>query len=88
MEQKLPEPLNMKDMKNRKYITINEAVEICGVTRRTIYNWLTEGFLDYGRTPSGSIRIDKICLINKSNHRRANLISNLNQKGSHLKNEE
>ena len=31
-------PLNVKDL-----ITVDQAAELCGVDRRTIYNWLRAG---------------------------------------------
>jgi len=55
---------------NRRFVTINEAAQICGVARRTIYHWITEGFLNpIRRTPSGSIRIDKTLLLKESTTR-------------------
>ncbi len=34
-----------------------KACELVGVSRRTIYNWITAGKVDYVRTAGGSIRI-------------------------------
>ena len=34
-----------------------KAAQLVGVSRRTIYNWLATGKLDYVRTAGGSIRI-------------------------------
>ncbi len=34
-----------------------KAAEIVGVSRRTIYNWLASGKLEYVRTAGGSVRI-------------------------------
>jgi excisionase family DNA binding protein len=34
-----------------------KACEIVGVSRRTIYNWLASGKLEYVRTAGGSVRI-------------------------------
>lgn len=63
----------------RRYVTIDEAAAICGVCRRTIYYWITEGFLGVEkRTPSGSLRIDRTTLISESNKRRQNYKENLN----------
>lgn len=47
-------------MKNAgaRYVNIDQAAEIAGVCRRTIYNWLKTGRVTFVRTPSGSIRID------------------------------
>ncbi len=38
-------------------ITINEACEIAGVTRRTIHTWLNQGKIRYVRTAGGQVRI-------------------------------
>lgn len=39
-------------------VSIQKACEIAKVGRRTIYNWLNAGKLDYIRTAGGSIRIN------------------------------
>lgn len=41
----------------RQVITIMQACRIAGVKRRTIYNWMKRGWIEYARTPSGSVRI-------------------------------
>ena len=41
----------------RKTISIMKACELVGVSRRTIYNWLAGGKLQYVRTAGGSVRI-------------------------------
>jgi excisionase family DNA binding protein len=41
----------------RKTISIMKACELVGVSRRTIYNWLASGKLEYVRTAGGSVRI-------------------------------
>jgi len=57
--------------KERRFITINEAAEICGVSRRTVHNWIQEGFLgEIVRTPSGTPRIDRMILLTKHNRRQ------------------
>ena len=33
------------------------ACEVVGVSRRTIYNWLSSGKIEYVRTAGGSVRI-------------------------------
>jgi excisionase family DNA binding protein len=33
------------------------ACELVGVSRRTIYNWIAQGKLEYIRTAGGSVRI-------------------------------
>lgn len=41
----------------RKTISIMKACELVGVSRRTIYNWLAAGKIEYIRTAGGSVRI-------------------------------
>lgn len=42
---------------DRQTISIMKACEIVGVSRRTIYNWISAGKVEYVRTAGGSIRI-------------------------------
>lgn len=42
---------------DRKTISIMKACALAGVGRRTIYNWLSSGKLDYTCTAGGSVRI-------------------------------
>lgn len=44
-------------MNERKTISIMKACELVGVSRRTIYNWLASGKVEYIRTAGGSVRI-------------------------------
>ena len=44
-------------MLDRKTVSIPRACEIVGVSRRTIYNWLASGKVQYVRTAGGSVRI-------------------------------
>ena len=41
----------------RETISIRQACELVSVSRRTIYNWLANGKLEYVRTAGGSVRI-------------------------------
>lgn len=41
----------------RPLVSIIRACELVGVSRRTIYNWLKAGKLEYVRTAGGAIRI-------------------------------
>jgi excisionase family DNA binding protein len=41
----------------RQTLTIMKACEVVGVSRRTIYNWITAGKIEYVRTAGGSVRI-------------------------------
>ena len=47
------EPMLME----RKTISIMKACELVGVSRRTIYNWIASGKVEYVRTAGGSVRI-------------------------------
>ena len=42
---------------DRKPISIMKACELVGVSRRTIYNWIASGKVEYVRTAGGSVRI-------------------------------
>ncbi len=42
---------------DRKTVSIPRACELVGVSRRTIYNWITSGKFQYVRTAGGSVRI-------------------------------
>jgi excisionase family DNA binding protein len=44
-------------MIERKTISIMKACELVGVSRRTIYNWIASGKIEYVRTAGGSVRI-------------------------------
>ena len=41
----------------RKTISIMKACELVGVSRRTSYNWIAGGKVEYVRTAGGSVRI-------------------------------
>ena len=42
---------------DRKTVSIMKACELVGVSRRTIYNWIAAGKVEYVRTAGGSVRI-------------------------------
>jgi excisionase family DNA binding protein len=44
-------------MLDRQTVSIARAGELVGVSRRTIYNWIADGKVQYVRTAGGSIRI-------------------------------
>ena len=44
-------------MLDRKTVSIPRACEIVGVSRRTIYNWIAGGKVQFVRTAGGSVRI-------------------------------
>ena len=41
----------------RQTLSIMKACEMVGVSRRTIYNWMAGGKIEYVRTAGGSVRI-------------------------------
>lgn len=41
----------------RKTALVEQAAEMLGVSRRTIYNWMRKGMVEYVLTPNGSRRI-------------------------------
>ena len=41
----------------RKTVSIPRACELVSVSRRTIYNWMAGGKVQYVRTAGGSVRI-------------------------------
>ena len=47
------EKLNM----DRQTVSIMKACEVVGLSRRTIYNWISAGKVEYVRTAGGAIRI-------------------------------
>jgi excisionase family DNA binding protein len=55
----------------RKTISIMKACELVGVSRRTIYNWLSSGKIEYVRTAGGSVRIFVDTLWRDPNRERA-----------------
>ena len=42
---------------DRQTLSIMKACEVVGVSRRTIYNWISAGKVEYVRTAGGRIRI-------------------------------
>jgi excisionase family DNA binding protein len=46
-----------RPMLDRKTVSIPRACELVGVSRRTIYNWISAGKIQYVRTAGGSVRI-------------------------------
>ena len=42
---------------DRQTLSIMRACEVVGVSRRTIYNWMASGKVEYVRTAGGSVRI-------------------------------
>ena len=41
----------------RRRCNMVQAAEIAGVSRRTIFNWMRAGKVEYVRTPMGGVRI-------------------------------
>jgi excisionase family DNA binding protein len=42
---------------DRQTLSIMKACEVVGVSRRTIYNWISANKVEYVRTAGGAIRI-------------------------------
>ena len=42
---------------DRQTVSIVKACEVVGVSRRTIYNWMAAGKVEYLRTAGGAVRI-------------------------------
>jgi excisionase family DNA binding protein len=47
----------MKSDRERELVTIREACQWVGVSRRTIYNWINGGKVETIRTAGGCVRI-------------------------------
>lgn len=47
----------MTGPKRRAYLTVGDAARRCGVSNRTVQNWIQSGKLDASRLPSGQYRI-------------------------------
>ena len=41
----------------RQTVSVVKAAELVGVSRRTIYNWIRDGKVEYTRTPTGEVRV-------------------------------
>jgi excisionase family DNA binding protein len=63
---------------DRQTLSIMKACEAVGVSRRTIYNWISAGKVEYIRTAGGSIRIFADSLWRDASTRQAG-----NGNGSH-----
>jgi excisionase family DNA binding protein len=50
-------PMTCGAQQGRVTLNIYQAMARCQVSRRTIYNWLHAGKLQYVRTAGGSVRI-------------------------------
>jgi len=64
---------------DRQTLSIMKACEAVGVSRRTIYNWISAGKVEYIRAAGGSIRIFADSL-----WRDANRPASSNGNGSHV----
>jgi excisionase family DNA binding protein len=56
---------------DRKLVTIMKACELACVSRRTMYNWLGSGKLEFVRTVGGSVRIYADSLFRATERRTA-----------------
>lgn len=55
---------------DRETLSIMKACEVVGVSRRTIYNWIAAGKVEYVRTAGGSVRIFADTLWRDARHER------------------
>lgn len=58
-------------MLDRLTVSIPRACDEVGVSRRTIYNWMSSGKVEYVRTAGGSVRIFRDTLWRDANAPRA-----------------
>ena len=58
-------------MLDRTTVSIPRACHEVGVSRRTIYNWMSSGKVEYVRTAGGSVRIFQDTLWRDANAHRA-----------------
>jgi excisionase family DNA binding protein len=58
-------------MLERTTVSIPRACDVVGVSRRTIYNWISSGKVEYVRTAGGSVRIFEDTLWRDANTSRA-----------------
>lgn len=61
-------PTNPLSVDAHNWISVNESAKMVQVSRRTIYNWLNSGKLEYVRTAGGSIRISPASLWEEDTH--------------------
>ena len=66
LHHRYPIPTGGQLVVERKTISIMKACELVGVSRRTIYNWLSSGKIEYVRTAGGSVRIFVDTLVARS----------------------
>jgi excisionase family DNA binding protein len=62
---------------DRQTLSIMKACEAVGVSRRTIYNWISAGKVEYVRTAGGSIRIFADSLWRDANARPSTTSTNV-----------
>ena len=60
---------------DRKLLTVNQACQTVGVSRRTIYNWISTGRVEYVRTAGGNVRIFADSLLRSPSDGDANSLS-------------
>ena len=68
---------------DRQTLSIMKACEVVGVSRRTIYNWIAAGKVEYVRTAGGSIRIFADTLWRDAGTPARALPTNTNTAGRH-----
>ena len=69
-------------MLERTSVSISRACELVGVSRRTIYNWIADGKVQYVRTAGGSVRIFADTLWRKPEEAEAPWLADRLQEGA------
>ena len=69
-------------MPERTTVSISRACELVGVSRRTIYNWIADGKVQYVRTAGGSVRIFADTLWRKPDQTEKTWVGNPLQEGA------
>lgn len=60
-----PDRFTHQDELERPKVNTVQAAAIARVSRRTIYNWVQWGWVEYAHTPSGGVRIYVDTLLRK-----------------------
>jgi excisionase family DNA binding protein len=50
-------------MRLERHYSIGKAAEILGVSKRTLYNWIRQGQIEYVRLPNGHFRIPEKAIL-------------------------
>jgi excisionase family DNA binding protein len=50
-------------MRLERHYSIGKAAQILGVSKRTLYNWIRQGKIEYVRLPNGHFRIPEKAIL-------------------------